>query len=349
MSFRVSTASLSRHTLADLGHRQQAIMEAREQVATGQRINRPSDDPAQAARLRELDTARARLTQYERTTPSMAEARIAIEESTLGSLGDAMMRVRDLTVQAANDTNGHLERQAIAVEIAGRLDGLYELANVRDPSGDALFGGTRGAPDPFTPPLPGTDDARYAGDDVTRRVSLGAERSVATAHTGAEAFLRIPAGNGDFTARPAASNAGTGTVDPGAVVDGAAWTGLDHTIEFTSATRFDVRDAGGAVVLANAAYEPGAPIEFSGVRTAIEGTPAAGDAFELRAGTERDLFGRVSDLVDTLRAPPGDAFGRGASSAGHAGRADRDRRRDGAPGLGARERRGAAADRGREP
>ena len=305
MSFRISTASLDRHTLADLGTRQQAIMEAREQVATGRRINRPSDDPGQAARLRELDTARARLTQYERNA-SMAEARLAIEESTLDSMGDALLRVRDLTVQAANDSNGPLERQAIAVEISGRLAGLYELANVRDPSGDALFGGTRVAPDPFAPPPAGGTEALYAGDDVTRRVSLGAERSVATAHTGAEAFLRIPAGNGDFRVAPAASNAGTGTIDAGAVVDGAAWTGTDHTIEFTSATSFDVRDATGATVLAGAAYEPGAPIEFAGVRTAIEGAPVAGDAFELKTGTETDLFARVDELVGVLRAPAGD-------------------------------------------
>ena len=304
MTFRVSTASFSRQTLTDLSRRQEAIHEAREQIATGRRINTPSDDPGQAARLRGLDTARERLDQYERNA-SLAEARLATEESALGSMGDALQRIHDLTVQAANDSNGHAERQAIAVEIAGRLDGLYELANVRDAGGDALFGGSRVAPDPFGPPPPGGTDAVYAGDDLARRVSLGTERSVATAHTGAEAFLRIPAGNGDFAIVAPDTNAGTGRMDVGQVVDGAAWTGTDHTIEFTSPTTFDVRDASGATLLAGAAYEPGAGIEFAGVRTSIEGAPAAGDSFELVAGAERDVFGRVSDLVDALNAPPG--------------------------------------------
>ena len=306
MSFRISTASLARHSLIDMGNRQQAIMEAREHIATGQRINRPSDDPGQAARLRELDTARGRLTQYERNA-SMAEAQLSLEESALGSVGDALARIRELTVQAANDTNGPLERQAISVEIEGRLAGLYELANVRDATGDALFGGTRNGPDPFTMPLAGGSAALYAGDDITRRVSLGAERSVAIAHTGRQVFLDVPAGNGRFTLEPAATNAGTGTIDAGDVIDGAAWTDVDHVIEFTSATSFDVRDAGGGIVLAGASYEPGAAIEFAGVRTAIDGAPAAGDTFELGAGVERDLFARVANLVDTLRAAPGDA------------------------------------------
>ena len=304
MSFRVSTNSFSRQALVDLGRRQEAIHEARERIATGKRINTPSDDPGQAARLRELDTARARLTQYERNA-SLAESRLAIEESTLGSMGDALQRMHDLAVQAANDTNGPSERQAIAIEIAGRLDGLYELANVRDSSGDALFGGSRIAPDPFAPPPAGAADALYAGDDLARRVSLGTERSVATAHTGGEAFIRIPAGNGDFAIRAPDTNTGTGTLDIGEVVDGASWTGVDHTIEFTSPTSFDVRDAAGNTLLSGAPYESGAPIEFAGVRTAIEGSPAAGDRFELVAGAERDVFGRVTDLVAALNAPPG--------------------------------------------
>ena len=306
MSFRITDGAVARQTLVDLGQRQEAIASARERIATGRRINRPSDDPAQAARLRQLDTARDRLEQYERNA-SLAESRLAIEESTLGSMGDALQRMHDLAVQAANDTNGPSERRAIALEIEGRLEGLYELANVRDSAGDALFGGSRIGPDPFAPPAPGDSDVRYAGDERARRVSLGAERSVTTAHHGTEAFVAIPAGNGDFAVSMADSNVGTGTIDAGAVVDGAAWTGLDHTIEFGSPTSYDVRDANGSLVLGGAPFEPGAPIEFAGVRTSIDGTPAAGDRFELAAGTERDLFARVSDLVETLRAPPGDA------------------------------------------
>jgi len=302
MSFRISTASLARATLSDMTQRQQAIAEVREQIASGKRINRPSDDPAQAAQLRELDTARSRLTQYERNA-AMAQTRLAIEESTLGSMGDTLNRIRELTVQAANDSNGQAEREAIAVEIEGRLRGLYELANVRDAGGDALFAGSRGAATPFSQPAPGDTLALYAGDDVERHISLGAERSVVSAHTGGKAFLRIAAGNGDFVIQPAATNAGTGRVDAGHLVDGAAWTGSDHTITFISPTRFDITTAGGAVVLAGASYEPGAGIEFAGVRVAIEGEPSVGDTFELTAGAERDLFGRVADLIDTLRAP----------------------------------------------
>ena len=198
MTYRVSTASLARHTLVDLGRTQEKIAEAREQIATGKRINRPSDDPGQAARLRELDTARARHAQYERNA-SLAESRLSLEESTLGSFADSVNRVRDLTLQAKNATNGPVEREAIATEIEEYLSGMYQLANVRDTTGDALFAGSRTDATPFEAPPGGTGAPTYAGDAIERRVSLGGERSVSTAHTGDEAFMRVPSGGGGMS------------------------------------------------------------------------------------------------------------------------------------------------------
>ncbi len=269
MTYRVSTASLARHTLVDLGRTQEKIAEAREQIATGQRINRPSDDPGQAARLRELDTARGRHVQYERNA-SLAESRLSLEESTLGSFADSVNRIRDLTLQAKNATSGPVEREAIAVEIEEHLSGLYELANVRDTTGDALFGGSRSSVQPFEPPPGGaTAPPTYAGDAIERRVSLGGERSVVTAHTGEEAFVAIPVEGGgtrDAFSRVAAL-VETLQAPPGdAAAEAARATALDTalqeldgTLEHVSALR---AGAGARLRTVDAAREESAAISL---------------------------------------------------------------------------------------
>lgn len=267
MTYRVSTASLARHTLSDLGRTQERIAGAREEIATGKRINRPSDDPGQAARLRELDTARARHVQYERNA-SLAESRLALEESTLGSFGDSLGRIRDLTVQGRNGTNGPVEREAIAVEIAQNLSGLYELANVRDTTGDALFGGSRTAGAPFAaPPVGSVAPPAYAGDGIERRVSLGGERSVSTAHAGDRAFMAIPDGSGgtrDAFGRVASlvealrAPAGDAAAEAarGAALD-ASLAALDGALEHVSLLR---ADAGARLRTVDTAREESAAI-----------------------------------------------------------------------------------------
>ena len=116
MSDRVASSSLRRLTLEDLTERRLALSEVREQVGSGKKINRPSDDPALAARLIDIEASLGRLEQFSRNADS-AESSLQLQETVLGSVIDSVQRIRELTVQANNGSNGTAERQIIAVEI----------------------------------------------------------------------------------------------------------------------------------------------------------------------------------------------------------------------------------------
>lgn len=306
MSDRVASSSLTRLTVQDLASRRDAIAAAQEQISSGRRINRPSDDPAAAARLVGIDASLARLSQFERNAGS-AESSLALQETVLASVVDSVQRIRELTVQANNGTNGAGERDAIAAEINTRLDGLYDLANTRNSNGDALFAGSRATVTPFTPGSP----TSYDGDDTPRRVAIGLDREVIAAEPGSDVFMRLKDGNGRFRVAADPGNTGTGTLQPGAVTDESAFTGARFRINFTAPDRYDVTDADtGTVLQSGVAFEPGGAIELGGMSSAIDGAPASGDAFLLEPAEQRDLFTAVSQLVDTLGMPGDDAGAR---------------------------------------
>ena len=110
-----------------------------QQLATGKKIERASDDPA-GARL---------ALQYRDTIDFEAQMRRNLEngssfmnvtEATLDSATEALQRARELTVQAANSTLSQQERTAIALEVDQIIQHLAQLGNAT--FGDAyIFSG----------------------------------------------------------------------------------------------------------------------------------------------------------------------------------------------------------------
>lgn len=78
-------------------------------------------------------------------------------ESTLSQLGESLIRVKELALQAANDTNGGEPRRMIAAEIRQIYDSVVEMGNRR--SGDRyIFAGHQTLTQPFSA------DGSYHGD-----------------------------------------------------------------------------------------------------------------------------------------------------------------------------------------
>ena len=300
MSTRITDNWSGQRVAADIRRQQNAIATVREQLSSGQRVNRPSDDPASAARLVELDAARERLGQFERNATA-AESRLSLEEGALASATDTLARVRELALSANGSTLGERDRDTLRTEVMARLDELRDAANARDAGGDYLFAGSRSDTRPFEGHGATTV---FTGNDVARELPVGPSSSVASGGSGIDAFVRVPVGNGDFAVGSDAANTGTGVIASGSVTDRAAFRGIDYRIEFTSPTSFDVLEAdSGATVLAGSPFESGAALTFEGMTTSIGGEPAAGDVFTIEAGERRDVFDTVARLGELLGAP----------------------------------------------
>jgi flagellin len=104
-----------------------AVQSSFEKLSSGLRINRAADD---AAGLNISETLK---TQIRGNQKAVANAQdgvniLQIAEGALSVIGENLQRIRELTVQAANDTNSSVERRAIVLEVQSRLDDIDRIA-----------------------------------------------------------------------------------------------------------------------------------------------------------------------------------------------------------------------------
>lgn len=155
-------------------------------IGSGQRLTRGSDDPVAASQLRSLARAE-NLAAIDSRTTIRATSDLALADSTLSDFAAYVTRVKELAVQAANDTLTPAQRAGIGVEIAQVHDELLRLANSRDSAGHALFGGETSGPayvrDAAGNPV-------YAGTATAGELALGEGQSVTRGVTGPE-FLNF--------------------------------------------------------------------------------------------------------------------------------------------------------------
>jgi flagellin-like hook-associated protein FlgL len=321
MSIRITQGMLYARALGDVQSGLFRYSRLQQEVATGRRINRPSDDPAAALRILPL---RADLRDLEQLSSNVSLARETLDTST-ASLEDAsslMQRVRELTTQAANGTLSDGDRQSIAAEVDQLLNQMVGIGNSR--RGDRyLFGGTENGSAPFeivqdaggsrivyrgnTDSLsidvaPGvTTDMNVPGDAIFQARNRGAtEFSVANGSvaTGARAVNAGDTGVGFDSL--VVSFAGLGSDAPATVTAGTGPTTALGPLSYTFTTGPDTLSIGGGpavpLPVGNGTFTTAdgrtISLTVTGVPVTLTGT------FTARAGLSTDGGATVTEVGD---------------------------------------------------
>lgn len=190
---RLSSSQIFHQAVTAMTSKQAELAKTQLQLATGKQILAPSDDPAAATRILDLTQVLETTNQYQRNA-DFADSRLAYEESILTEVGDVLQRMRELSVQANNDSYSGQDRQAMAQEVRLNIDALVQLANSKDSTGDYLFAGFKTNTIPFADD--GSGGFTYAGDQGQRNLQIGAERQVAVGDSGFDVFMQIDDGAG---------------------------------------------------------------------------------------------------------------------------------------------------------
>lgn len=144
---RVSEKMLFENVTSRLQQQSAALLKLQEQVTSGKRINRPSDDPMGQAEVihfgKSLDTSNQYLRNIDRL-----ESFVAASESVLQTVQDQLIRVRELAVQGANASNTAADRSIIAREVRQIYDQLIATGNTNH-AGAYLFSGNQVNTQPF--------------------------------------------------------------------------------------------------------------------------------------------------------------------------------------------------------
>ena len=315
--YRIGTANMYDNALRNLGTRQTNLSNLQENLTSGKRVVRASDDPVSAAQAERAINRLARIQTEQRALETQRNA-IAQAESTLGDAVNLVQNFRELVVNAGSAALTPNDRATIANQLQGLREQLVEVANRKDTNGIPLLGALGSALAPFLGPQSTSPDYSFAGLPG-QSASTGV--TIPGTLDGHAAFMFDPQRDGVYTAGvsaiPSSRFLNTTAITP---VDPSLVTGNNYTITFsavgpgatpdtTTATYTITNTTTGAVsapvTVPDFPSNKPATISVTGIPGLtfdIKGTPANGDTITLQPSPS--MFSTMDAAIQGIRNAP---------------------------------------------
>ena len=315
--YRVSTANQYDTALRNIGQRHTSLSHLQENLTSGKRVVRPSDDPVSAAQAERAINRLARIQTEQRALETQRNA-IAQAESALGDAIGLMQNFRELTVSAGGGTLTPNDRATIANQLQGLREQIVEVANRKDTNGLPLLGALGSALAPFLGPLSTTPDYSFSGLPG-QTSSTGV--TIPGMLDGDSAFMFNPQRDGVYNAAvsaiPNTRQLTTSAVTP---VDKSLVTGDNYTITFsavgpgatpgTSTATYTLTNTTTGAISAPVTvpdYPSDKPLTIAmtdvpGLSFTITGNPANGDTITLQPSPS--IFSTLDSAIRDIRDAP---------------------------------------------
>lgn len=184
---RISTLSSFSRVLLGLHRNELSGFRANEQLSSGRRILRPSDDPIGTTRALDLRHGLSRSTSLQLGLQA-GRTRLDQATSTLEQSSELMTRTRELLLQAMNGTLNSEDRASIAAELEAIRSQLLDQANLQVDDG-YVFGGTALGARPWVEVTSGgTKHVVYQGNGEEQRIQAGEDSLIAISAAGNRIF-----------------------------------------------------------------------------------------------------------------------------------------------------------------
>lgn len=154
------------------------------QMSTGQRVNKPSDDPLATNAGMRLDRLITMTQQYNRNL-EIGSGFLSLSDASLDSVNKMLASAKGLTIQSASETTSNEMRRANAVEVNNILQEIVSIAN-RSEGNRYLFGGTKTGTQPYT--IVGAGWVHYQGNENSIKVLADTNTHLPINVTGSTVF-----------------------------------------------------------------------------------------------------------------------------------------------------------------
>jgi flagellar hook-associated protein 3 FlgL len=229
-SIQLTPAVMSNEMISNLNSDETSIAQLQEQLATGNVVNQPSDNPALAANIMQINSALSRANTYSNNA-SDGLGWLQTGNSTMNEIMSTLQSVRQdvLSVSSASLSGSQSGLQALADQVNQAQQTLMNLANTTY-NGQAIFAGTGNVTTAF--------DANGAyvggGPAPTRTVAPGTQIAVSVTGdsifgSGTSGLLSTTPGSLGVLAQ-LAQDIGTGTPASLAAANGPDLQNLDNAI-----------------------------------------------------------------------------------------------------------------------
>jgi len=295
---RISTANAYDGALNNLMSRQDHLTETQEQMTSGKRVLKASDDPTAAARAERARALEERTAASEKAVNASNNA-MTLTEGALGDASELLQQARELMVSAGDASYSDAERASKASAIAAIRSQLLAIANRPDGQGGYVFSGQGSGGAPFVDKPGGV---AYQG--VGGQVNVATDEPLPLTLDGGQVWLSANSGNGVFVTKN--TNSSNAWIDAGRVTSPSLITNSTYDIQFSTAggaTTYSVLKDGTSISSGNP-FTSGQEISVDGMSFAITGAPANGDDFQTTPSTKTlSVFDALDNAVAQLSKP----------------------------------------------
>jgi flagellar hook-associated protein 3 len=177
---RITNNILSQNLLRNLESAQGRMANLQNQMSSGYRITKPSDDPVGIQNALRMKSSISAVEQW-KSNADEALQYMNTTDSTLGEMTSMLQRVRELTVQGTNGSLSADDKRSIAVEVDQISEHLRMIANTQIGS-KYIFSGTQTDQEMLN------SDGTWQGNDQDVKFEVGNNLNLAISVNGQTLF-----------------------------------------------------------------------------------------------------------------------------------------------------------------
>ncbi|EEW09922.1 flagellar hook-associated protein FlgL [Vibrio mimicus] len=187
---RISDTQFSQMMLQSLQTNNAGLGNVMQQMSTGERLTKLSDDPMASVKLLKLDREGSAIKQYQDNI-NMVKTTLSNQEVHLDSVSESLKSMRELVLWGANGTLTDEDRDGMISKLKSLRGSIASSFNARDEDGHYLFSGTK----TDTAALDKTDAGYVFNGNNDKRVVTVAKGVTVESNMTAKDILDLGGGN----------------------------------------------------------------------------------------------------------------------------------------------------------
>ena len=305
---RISTGQLYDRSIRAVLDNQDDLSDVQQQLSTGKKLLRPSDDPVGSAQVIRLTEEIDLIAQYNKNNNLLTNS-VEQEETILGNVTDNIQRARQLMIQAGNGILDVDDRKAIAIEIGQIRDQIFDAMNSQSANGEYIFAGYQSATPAFSYTA-GASGNKYAfeGDEGLNEIRISNTFSLAMNNSGQTVFEDVYARlDSQITSSSGVASASTRISTQNEFdqfhsqnYDPVVAANNEFQISISAADQVTITNVGTGAVVGTQPFISGEPFEFKGQEFTIEGVVGDTVNYALQKPEKKNIAETLNDFYNSL-------------------------------------------------
>jgi len=305
---RITTNLIYNQNLRAIDTNQGQLSEIQQQLATGKKLLKPSDDPVGASQIIRITEELDKIEQYQRNNALVTNS-LELQETALRSINDVVNRARVLVVQSGNGILGSEDRKAIGSEIEQIRDQVLDLMNSQNSSGEFIFAGYQSSKQAFefNPSAP-DKKVSFVGDDGTNQIQISDSVKVQSSSSGKTIFEDVFARLNFGVSNTSGVTLGSAQIDKQGTFDDFHRVNFDTLNPANNQFRFEVlagdqiqiSNVGSGAIISTQPYISGEALTFGGMKIDMQGAPGDSLDISLQRPQKKNLVETLNDMFIAL-------------------------------------------------